>query len=923
MNTRVTSPTVETGQQLSPQHDLYLNWYMELADGTVLDNSSLRLVSFNGQDTLSNLFSFTLQLHGNTDFDVSQYKLNELIGRMISVGVCEKDAKHDLDNGPFHPPYFSDNAYDGDFQDAVVHDKPGNFSFFNGMVAGFSLSEPGVYSLTMKPAMWKLTLTNDYKVFPHKSIRQVIEEVLGKHQVACNTKLLEGMDNSASFREQDWLQAGESDFDFIQRLLGKSNIHFYFQHSPRSHKAVFSNRASYPPVFPDGRKLKYTFSQLEGVEQADCLLDYQYSQNISASSVEGCFTRQEGAWESDTVAGEASFYSDAPGNKGNLPFHLYNILQYGGSTDWVNEFSSQLAEMAASAASELHGTTNNANLKSGHKLQLEEGEHSGPPQVNPFLDNNWFVCTDVEFQASLDGTCTSKFKATEAKSLVTPFDPHSTHQGSVLAEVVAHGNGTMPKTWKYYEKSVFDPERSPETDENAGNSGVIGGIDPAADANPVKLMAQGVYVRFTAKRSDEPVFIKLGATMQTCPEIGSIVLVARAADESELPEVQQIIQANGTKVVTPSGWTANTHWGSSYSTSYGDGKSIHYGANSATDLDNAIAIVENEYKTGEFRDSGYSKGGSYSYSTSEQGRAGMLSKSDSFGNTYSSHQGDISQSFSDITLQDSVSINGTVNSVSTINVGSTSSHHNLGFTTSTNQVDGLSKSTNIQADVETSNTTNGTMTSDNTFNGKVTDSTVHNADVENTSTNNGNITTTSTHTGNLTSTNTITGETVTTSTNTGDVTNTSTTTGTETSNITRNVVKSTTKTTSSSNTSNIGSSSESSTIGSATHDSKTGTSTSSTMVGASASSSIVGASANSNILGASADSNIAGVRVGMNIAGTTNDMNITGMRNAINITGLENSINLTGSGISLNVNEVISINSTGMTITLEELLMLL
>ncbi len=869
MNQKINFPTVDTAQEAVEQPTLYLNWHMELEDGRILNNDYLRLVEFSGQEQLSNPFTFTLSLHGNSDNSKATYSFAELIGQAVTIGVCIKDPKQGVDNGPFDDSLYQPANPASDFVSAMAGEQSDNFTFYNGMVTAFSMSEPGVYSLTMKPSLWRLMLTNDYKIHEQLSIRTAIESLMTKHKIEFNTNDLVGNTNAADYRIQDWLQAGESDFELLQRLLSKANIHFYFVHGPNSHKIVFSNKMSYPATFHDERKLKYCYSRVEGVENADTLLDYSYSQNISSTNVVGCVTRQEEAWESDTVAGECSFYTDSAAKDSDLPLHIYKIVQYGGSKSWVDMHSSQVAQMADSAATELNASTHCPEIRVGHKIQLEEGEHSGPPSVNPYLDQSWFVVTEAQHQASLDGTYTCKFKATEADSLITTFNAHDTHQGSVLAEVMAHCHGDMPTTWKYYEKTVYDPENSKATDLSASNSGFIGGIDPSDNPNPQVLVTKGIFVRFTSSPNSDPVFVKLSASMQTCPEIGSMVIVARASDDSELPEVQQSVQANGSKVITPSGWKADSHVGNSYSTSYSDSKSIRFSNNknySKANLDEAIKIITKEYDKGVFRDSSYSKGGSYSYSTSESDRSGMLSTSDSFGNTFSHHEGDISKSYSDISSQFSKSLNETVVSKSKITESSDNHHVNEGSSTSYSEVLGKTTTTNIQGEVESHNTTKGTVNSTSTFEDEVTD--------------------TSTHKKLVTSHSTYEGDVDSHSTNEGNVTNTSDISGTETNNITRNAV--------------------------ITH-SKTSTSTGTNMVGA---------SANLSLLGASADTSISGARVSMAVSATTNDMNITGIRNSISVTGLANSISLTGTGFSFESSEVLTVQDTLGAITLQEFLLL-
>jgi type VI secretion system secreted protein VgrG len=142
------------------------------------------------------------------------------------------------------------------------------------------------------------------------------------------------------------------------------------------------------------------------------------------------------------------------------------------------------------------------------------------------------------------------------------------------------------------------------------------------------------------------------------------VVVARAQDEWELPEVQSILHSDGTRVVMRSGWTAGSHVGSSYSTSYGDGKSLRFGLNSAAPLGFASAHVDAVYAGGGYREASYAQGASYSYSCAESraaspsddaelygkypGAADLLSASESFGSNYSRHHGQVVSSYSKI-----------------------------------------------------------------------------------------------------------------------------------------------------------------------------------------------------------------------------------------------------------------------------------
>ena len=604
-----------------------------LADGRILGTETFRLVGFSGRESVSQPFQFQLELHANTDlsgkdpirFSGTQqvsFDFSDVIGRPVTVGIDEP--------APGQPA----DAHDG-FAKALAGEDAAHLSLFNGMVVSFSMGAPGVYHLTMQPALWRLSLTNAYKVHHGKSIRDAIADILKRHKVAFSMTAVSGNDNPAVTRIQDWLQAGESDFDFIQRLMAKASIYYYFEHAATEHKLVFANRPNYPQAYADHRRLRYTHTSEEslGLEQDDVITDYRYSRSLVSSGVMGSLVRQEAAWEKDTVADCQAYQASSAPDLGELPFYRYQVCQYGGCKDEVAWETGRVNAARDTSATELSGSSHCVRFRSGYQFQLAEGAVDGR-SIQPQLAGTPFVLTEVEHKADAGGSYSNSFKATEATGLITPFSLHDTQQGVVLAQVVRHENGTPPGDWRYYQKQNFDPEQE--------------SLDQSA-CQPASLHAKGVYVRFvTDQAGDAPAWVKLAPHMQTVPEIGVIVQVSRANDYTELPEIQSIIQNNGNKVVTPSGWTARSDVGSNYSTNYGDSKSVRFGRNSVPDLDTAVAKVTEKYASGKYRDCSFSQGGGYSYSTAEQGRSGLLSDSESYGSTYNRQQGAESKSWSDI-----------------------------------------------------------------------------------------------------------------------------------------------------------------------------------------------------------------------------------------------------------------------------------
>lgn len=763
---------IQAVEQPSPV--LFLHCAIFAANNRVLGAETFRLVNFQGQESVSEPFEYQLELHGNTSPRYGKpLQFEDVIGRPITVGI---DYPSPATQGPERNTQAFLDALNGE-------DTGDRLALFNGIVTSFSMEIPGVYRVTMKPALHRLSLTNRYEIHRRKNVRDAITDLLDRHRIAYSMDAVSGKDNLAIARIQDWLQAGETDLDFLRRLMSKAHLYYYVQHTGNSHTVVFVNRPeySYPPVFADGRLLRYTYTSEDdlGMAQGNIITQYSFQRSLVSSGVRGVFTRQEAAWEDDSIARFQSYTATTRQDLGELPFNQYKIYQYGCSKDEVRHFTDMTGQALATSGNRLSGNSYCAYFRVGHQFAMTgldsdvdsgiDGDTATTP-IRPSLEGAAFVLTQVRHEASADGGYRNEFEATEAAGFIAGFSIQETQQGTVLAKVVAKAGNASSQDWRWYTKAIFDPESNTITDDV--------GVDPT-------LNACGVYVRFsTAAEDSDPVWVKLAPHMQMVPEVGVTVLVSRAQDESELPEIQSIIQANGSMVIMPSRWTANTHVGSSYSTNYGDSQSIRFGKNSEADLTHAVGIVDPHYQSGKYRDTSYSQGASYSFACAETeatkqpddkelfgpyaGATDLLSASESFGSNYSRQYAQVASSYSNIGTSYGKSIIGKTESYSTVTGTSYSEATHEGDITSITTINANSSNTTTQTGNSTStSTTNGNVSSTSsvtgtsysksTYDGKVTSVTTHNAPVDSTTDHYGDVTSTTTHHDNVTSTNTVMG----------------------------------------------------------------------------------------------------------------------------------------------------------------------
>jgi uncharacterized protein involved in type VI secretion and phage assembly len=515
MNDRVNAIGLTAISEVgNPSPELFLHCALFLARNRLVGGETFRLVSFQGQESVSEPFEYQLELHANTSpRHGTVLRFDDVIGRPVTVGIA-------------YPSGAADDTLDDmseRFQRALRGDTTGEeLSLFNGIVTSFSMEIPGVYRLTMKPALWKLSLTNAYAVHKKMNIRDTIAALLDRHRIAYSLDTIIGDDNPAVARKQDWLQAGESDLEFLRRLMGKVHLYYYFVHTATGHKMVFENqtRTPYPYVFPSRRLLRYTSTGTDelGLAQCDVISQYSYQRSLSSSAVHNVLTRQDAAWEEDAVSQFQSYQANSDADLGDLPFNRYKIYQYGCSNDEAQHYTDATSSAMETAASQFSGSSTCAHFRVGHQFGVtgDDMADSHPMPVRPALEGQRFVLTQVKHQASADGGYQNEFQATEASGFIASFSMQETQQGVILAKVVAKAGDTPLQDWRYYTADYFDPETNTLIDDGC--------------ATP-KLKAMGVYVRFsTAPEDSPPVWIKLAPSMQTVPEIGATVLITRAHD---------------------------------------------------------------------------------------------------------------------------------------------------------------------------------------------------------------------------------------------------------------------------------------------------------------------------------------------------------------------------------------------------------
>ncbi|MEI2266615.1 type VI secretion system Vgr family protein [Erwinia sp. CGal63] len=90
-----------------------------------------------------------------------------------------------------------------------------------------------IFEIIIRPWLYLTELTTDFKIFQQKTVVDIIDEVLADYNFPLE-KRLTGTYPLLDFQ----VQYGETDFNFIERLMEEWGIYWFFEHEDQKHKLV-------------------------------------------------------------------------------------------------------------------------------------------------------------------------------------------------------------------------------------------------------------------------------------------------------------------------------------------------------------------------------------------------------------------------------------------------------------------------------------------------------------------------------------------------------------------------------------------------------------------------------------------------------------------------------------------------------------
>ena len=185
---------------------VYTQANLKLSITTPLGADKLLLRNFNGEERISEPFSFSLELLSEDN----ALDFSSIIGKAATIKLV-------LDS--------STNRY------------------INGIVTRFVQAGTHkrftTYYADMRPWLWMLTLTADSKIFQNQTTPQIIQKVFSDLGFTDFKNSLTGTYDPREY----CVQYQETAFSFVSRLMEDEGIHYFFEHTDGKHTLVLADDA--------------------------------------------------------------------------------------------------------------------------------------------------------------------------------------------------------------------------------------------------------------------------------------------------------------------------------------------------------------------------------------------------------------------------------------------------------------------------------------------------------------------------------------------------------------------------------------------------------------------------------------------------------------------------------------------------------
>ena len=239
---------------------------------TPLGEDALFLESFDGEERVSDLFRFEL-------------------------GVLTDDPAFTMDSLLNKPAVVSLSIHDD--TDRNFHGIINHIEEVESRTEGHTL-----YRATMVPWTWLLSLFNDCRIFQHKTVPEIVEQVFQDRGFTDFALRLSG-----SYTPRDYcVQYRETDLNFISRLLEDEGIFYFFEHTADKHTMVLADATTAFVPCPGQSEVAYDTTPGHW-QDLDVVISLRRSRQIRVGKI----TENDYNFEKPKTSLEADLPSDRKG----------------------------------------------------------------------------------------------------------------------------------------------------------------------------------------------------------------------------------------------------------------------------------------------------------------------------------------------------------------------------------------------------------------------------------------------------------------------------------------------------------------------------------------------------------------------------------------------------------------------------------
>ncbi|MCX7132117.1 type VI secretion system tip protein VgrG [Aeromonas sp.] len=205
-------------------------------------------------------------------FVVASFQLDEGLNRPFNLLLELASAQPNVDFGAvLDQPCELLVWYSGELQRRVC-----------GVVSAFAQGDSGFrrtrYSLEVKPALWRLGLRQNSRIFQAQKPDEILSILLQEHGI---TDYAFACKNVHAQREY-CVQYRESDLDFLNRLTAEEGLFYFHEFEQGKHRIVFADDAA---ALTAGPELFFNLGN-RSLEQGPYVRQFHYRESVRASDVE-------------------------------------------------------------------------------------------------------------------------------------------------------------------------------------------------------------------------------------------------------------------------------------------------------------------------------------------------------------------------------------------------------------------------------------------------------------------------------------------------------------------------------------------------------------------------------------------------------------------------------------------------------------